>query len=73
MMAGPEPTREHFVRATQTIWFMTGSVAGPIDLTPTDRMGNKSAIFLKFDGEKRTLMPGIYTSDWRFDPSNPNR
>ena len=30
MMAGPVPTRENFVKATQTMWFETGSQAGPL-------------------------------------------
>jgi hypothetical protein len=29
-------------------------------------MGNKSSIFLKFDGDTRTLVPGRWTSDWRY-------
>ncbi len=70
MMSGPVPTRESFTKATANMWFLTGSLAGPIDLTTMDRMGNKSSIFLKFDGKERTLVPGQWTSDWRYTPPN---
>lgn len=64
MMAGPVPTREDFLRATETMWFKTGSSAGPIEIGPKDREGHSSATFLKFDGETRTATPGYYTSQW---------
>jgi branched-chain amino acid transport system substrate-binding protein len=66
MMSGPEPTRENFTKATSNMWFLTGSLAGPEDLTAEDRMGNKTSIFLKFDGTTRSLVPGQWTSDWRY-------
>lgn len=66
MMAGPVPTREGFVKATQTMWFETGSQAGPYILTPGDRTGGKATTFLKFDGQNRTQVPGIWYSSWKF-------
>ena len=66
MMAGPVPTRENFLRATENLWFMTGSSAGPIEITPTDREGHASATFIKFDGKNRTMTPGFYTSQWQY-------
>lgn len=68
MMVGPVPTRENFTKATANMWFLTGSLAGPVDLTTNDRMGNKSSIFLKFDGKSRVLTPGQWTSEWRYQP-----
>lgn len=66
MMAGPVPTRENFVKATQHMWFETGSQAGPYILTPNDRTGGKATTFLKFDGESRTMIPGAWYSSWKF-------
>jgi branched-chain amino acid transport system substrate-binding protein len=43
-------------------------MAGPIELTPTDHAGQKSAIYLKFDGTNMTAVPGAYRSLWTYQP-----
>ena len=43
-------------------------MAGPIELTPTDHAGQKSAIYLKFDGENKTPVAGSYRSAWVYQP-----
>ncbi|MFT3820815.1 MAG: ABC transporter substrate-binding protein [Rubrivivax sp.] len=49
--AGPQLTREKFMAGLDSIKDLdTGIAAGPISLSPTDHVGNKTAAFLKFDG-----------------------
>jgi branched-chain amino acid transport system substrate-binding protein len=67
--AGPDLTREKFLTALSQTKFDSGVMAGPIELTATDHAGQKSAIYLKFDGEKQTLVPGAYRSQWTYQPS----
>ena len=67
--AGPNLTREKFLTALSQTKFDSGVMAGPIELTATDHAGQKSAIYLKFDGEKQTLVPGAYRSQWTYQPS----
>ena len=66
--AGPQLTREKFLTAMSQTKFESGVMAGPIELTPTDHAGQKSAIYLKFDGEKSTVVPGTYRSLWVYQP-----
>lgn len=66
--AGPQLTREKFLTALSQTKFESGVMAGPIELTPTDHAGQKSAIYLKFDGEKSTVVPGTYRSLWVYQP-----
>lgn len=66
--AGPQPTREKFLTALSQTKFDSGVMAGPIELTATDHAGQKSAIYLKFDGENKTLVPGSYRSQWTYQP-----
>ena len=68
-VAGRDLTREKFVDALDQTNLDTGITAGPIMFTPTDHAGQKSAIYTKFDGENETLLPGTYTSSWRYSPS----
>jgi len=63
-VAGRDLTREKFVDALEHTNLDTGITAGPIVYTPTDRAGQKSAIYMKFDGETETRLPGSYASDW---------
>jgi len=64
--AGPQLTREKFLTALSQTKFDSGVMAGPIELTSTDHAGQKSAIYLKFDGTDKTLVPGTYRSLWTY-------
>ena len=66
--AGPALTREKFLTALSQTKFDSTVMAGPIELTPTDHAGQKSAIYLKFDGDNKTLVPGTYRSQWTYQP-----
>lgn len=66
--AGPQPTREKFLGAMAQTKFDSKVMAGPIELTATDHAGQKSAIYLKFDGENKTPVPGSYRSAWTYQP-----
>ncbi|VTU19207.1 Leucine-, isoleucine-, valine-, threonine-, and alanine-binding protein precursor [Variovorax sp. PBS-H4] len=62
--AGPQLTREKFLDAMSKTKFDSKVMAGPIELTPEDHAAQKSAIYLKFDGENKTPVPGSYRSAW---------
>lgn len=64
--AGPSPTRENFLEAMKKQDFDSGVMAGRTTLTATDRAANKSTVFIKFDGTTQTLLPGVYTSRFKF-------
>lgn len=66
--AGPNPTREKVLTALSQTKFDSGVMAGPIELTATDHAAQKSAIYLKFDGENKTVVPGTYRSLWTYQP-----
>jgi branched-chain amino acid transport system substrate-binding protein len=66
--AGPQPTREKVLAAMSTMKFDSGVMAGPIEFTPTDHAAQKAAIYLKFDGDKSTLVPGTFKSVWTYQP-----
>lgn len=66
--AGRDLTREKFITALSHTNFDSGVMAGPIVLTPTDHAAQKAAIYLKFDGESKTLVPGTYSSQWTYQP-----
>jgi len=65
-VAGRDLTREKFVDALEQTNLDTGITAGPIVFTPTEHAGQKTTIFMKFDGENETLLPGAYTSAWTY-------
>jgi len=58
--AGPQLTREKFLSAVARTKFDSKVMAGPIELTETDHAGQKAAIYLKFDGENKTAVPGTF-------------
>lgn len=66
--AGPQLTREKFLDALAHTKFDSKVMAGPIELTPTDHAAQKSAIFFKFDGDNKTVVPGSYRSAWTYQP-----
>jgi len=66
--AGPDLTREKFLTAMSHTNFDSGVMAGPIVFTPTDHAAHKSAIYLKFDGDTQTIIPGTYASAWTYQP-----
>jgi branched-chain amino acid transport system substrate-binding protein len=66
--AGPEPTREKVLKALEnTTYYDPGLHAGPFKFGPADHAGQESAIYLKFDGEKTTPIPGSYESIWKWE------
>ncbi|MBO9513521.1 MAG: ABC transporter substrate-binding protein [Variovorax sp.] len=65
---GPDLTREKLADQLAKTNLDTGITAGPIVFTPTDHAGQKSAIYMKFDGERETLLPGVYSSAWTYTP-----
>jgi branched-chain amino acid transport system substrate-binding protein len=65
--AGPEPTREKFLKAVENIThFDSGLMSGPVEFSATDHAAVEAAVYLKFDGEKATLIPGSFPSLWRW-------
>jgi len=66
--AGPDLTREKFLQAMSQTHFDSKVMAGPIVFTPTDHAAQKSAIYLKFDGDTHTPIPGTYASAWVYQP-----
>ena len=66
--AGPQLTREKFLTALSQTKFDSGVMAGPIELTATDHAGQKSAIYLKFDGDNKAAVPGSFRSLWVYQP-----
>lgn len=64
--AGPQPTREKVLAAMQKLNFDSGVMAGPVVFGPTERAANKATIFIKYDGSTQTLMPGVFTSKWKY-------
>jgi branched-chain amino acid transport system substrate-binding protein len=65
--AGANPTREKFLKAVENIKDLKGCQAGPISFSPDDHAGQKASIFLKFDGQKATKLPGSYRSVWKWE------
>lgn len=64
--AGPEPTREKFLAAMKKTNFDSGVMAGPVVFSETERAANKATIFIKYDGTNKSLVPGVYTSRWKY-------
>lgn len=71
LMAGPVPTREAFVKATQNMWFETGSQAGPIIVSEKDRTAQRNTTFLKYDVKSLTPVEGSWASKWDFSQAKP--
>jgi branched-chain amino acid transport system substrate-binding protein len=66
---GPDLTREKLADALAHTNLDTGITAGPIVFTPTDHAGQKSAIYMKFDGEHEERVPGTFSSSWTYTPA----
>lgn len=66
--AGPQLTREKFLKAVAQTNFDSKVMAGPIVLTETDHAAQKSAIYLKFDGDTASALPGTFASAWKYEP-----
>jgi branched-chain amino acid transport system substrate-binding protein len=64
--AGPQPTRESFLAALKQENFDSGVMAGPVVFGPDERAANKSTVFMKYDGAALTMLPGVYTTRWRY-------
>jgi branched-chain amino acid transport system substrate-binding protein len=58
--AGRDVTRERFIDALETVDFDSEVMAGPIAFAADRRDGDRASIFIKFDGQQHTLMPGVY-------------
>ena len=67
-VAGPQLTREKFLDAMSKLNFDSKVMAGPIVFTPTDHAAQKAAIYLRFDGENKSRVPGSYASAWTYQP-----
>lgn len=66
MLSGPNPTRDIFRRVVKTMYFETGIMAGPVEFSDIDHAANENAIFLKFNGDTSTLVPGSYENRWTY-------
>jgi len=64
--AGPKPTREKVLTALAHTKFDSGVMAGPIEMTAEDHAAQKSAIYIKFDGQNLSPVPGSYRSLWTY-------
>jgi branched-chain amino acid transport system substrate-binding protein len=64
--AGPNPTREKVLAALKTQDFDSGVMAGRIQFGPQQRAANRSTIFIKYDGNTMTPLPGVFTSRWTY-------
>ncbi len=67
-LAGPNPTRQKVLDALSNLKFDTGVQASPVEFGPNDHAAQESAIYLKFDGSKQTLIPGTFQSAWKYSP-----
>lgn len=65
--AGPQLTREKFLKAVSQTNFDSKVMAGPIVLTETDHAAQKAAIYLKFDGDTTSALPGTFASAWKYE------
>ncbi|MCC6473505.1 MAG: ABC transporter substrate-binding protein [Burkholderiales bacterium] len=63
--AGRNLTREAFVEAMETLDFESEVFAGKIQFAKGRRDGMRSAIVIRFDGKKHTVMPGAYAWNGR--------
>lgn len=68
--AGPEPTREKVLDALENMTLETGIMAAPVQFSPNEHAALKSAIYIKFDGTNKTLVPGAFASVWEYKQSN---
>lgn len=66
--AGPQPTREKVLSALENMKLETNVMAAPVEFTPTDHAALKSAIYIKFDGVNKELIPGTFKSVWQYVP-----
>ncbi len=64
--AGPNLTREKFLEEMKKLNFESGVMAGPVVFGPNERAANKATIFIKYDGTNQTLVPGVFTSRWKY-------
>ncbi|WP_210191863.1 ABC transporter substrate-binding protein [Bosea sp. AS-1] len=64
--AGPNPTREKVLAALKTQDFDSGVMAGRMQFGPEQRAANRSTIFIKYDGNTMTPLPGVFTSRWTY-------
>jgi branched-chain amino acid transport system substrate-binding protein len=63
--AGPQPTRAKVIEALKHLNFES-VMAGPIVFGENERAAQKASIFIKFDGENMTRVPGVYESRWTY-------
>ena len=64
--AGPEPTRAKVIEAAKKLNFDSGVMAGPIAFGENERAAQKASIFIRFDGENMTTVPGVFASRWKY-------
>jgi branched-chain amino acid transport system substrate-binding protein len=46
----------------------TNVMAAPVEFSPTEHAALKSAIYIKFDGKNKELIPGTFKSVWKYTP-----
>ena len=66
--AGPDLSREKVLDALENIKLETNIMAAPVQFSPNEHAALKSAIYIKFDGENKELIPGTYKSVWEYKP-----
>lgn len=59
--AGRNVTRESLVDAMQSLDFKPEMLAGPIQFGPNRRDALRSVFVIRFDGQKESQMPGVYS------------
>ena len=64
--AGPNVTRESFLAEMKKLNFDSGVMAGPVAFSATERAANKATVFIKYDGTNQTMVPGVFTSRWKY-------
>lgn len=64
--AGPNVTREKFLEEMKKLNFDSGVMAGPVVFSATERAANKATVFIKYDGTNQTMVPGVFTSRWKY-------
>ena len=65
-MQGPSRRVPRCIDAAKKLNFDSGVMAGPIAFGENERAAQKASIFIKFDGENMTTIPGVFSSRWKY-------
>jgi ABC-type branched-chain amino acid transport systems, periplasmic component len=66
--AGPDLSREKVLDALEKMTLETNVMAAPVQFSKSEHAALKSAIYIKFDGKNKELIPGTYKSVWEYKP-----